>query len=81
MLAVDLRGYGETAAGVVKDGKAPTFGVEFKESFLAFHLNRPLLGQRTADLLGVINTVAEGDRASNSSASVPPARSCCTPRC
>ena len=34
----------------------PTFGVEFKESFLGFHLNEPLLGQRVADLLGVINT-------------------------
>lgn len=56
VLAVDLRGYGETAAGVAKDGKGPTFGVEFKESFLALHLNQPLLGQRVADLLGVINT-------------------------
>jgi dienelactone hydrolase len=55
-LTVDLRGYGETAGALVKAGKAPTFGVEFKESFLGFHLNQPLLGQRTADLLGVINT-------------------------
>jgi dienelactone hydrolase len=55
VLAVDLPGYGETAAGVAKDGKGPTFGVEFKESFLGLHLNRPLLGLRTADLLGVIN--------------------------
>jgi dienelactone hydrolase len=43
-MAVDLPGYGETGpAG-------------FKESFLGFHLNRPLLGLRTANLLGVINT-------------------------
>jgi dienelactone hydrolase len=56
VLAVDLRGYGETAPAVVKDGKGPTFGVEVKESFLALHLNQSLLGQRTADLLGVINT-------------------------
>ncbi|MBM3980031.1 MAG: hypothetical protein FJ304_07065 [Planctomycetes bacterium] len=56
VMTVDLRGYGETAPGVIKDGKAPTFGVEYKESFLALHLNQPLLGQRTADLLGVINT-------------------------
>src|SRR5262249_23744884 len=55
-LAVDLRGYGETAAGLVKDGKMPAFGVEFKESFLSFHLNQPLLTQRLGDLLGVINT-------------------------
>jgi dienelactone hydrolase/pimeloyl-ACP methyl ester carboxylesterase len=56
VMTVDLRGYGETAPGVAKDGKTPTFGVEFKESFLGFHLNEPLLGQRVADLLGVINT-------------------------
>ncbi len=56
VMTVDLRGYGETAPGVIKDGKPPTFGVEYKESFLALHLNQPLLGQRTADLLGVINT-------------------------
>src|SRR5262249_24346813 len=55
-LTVDLRGYGETAPALAKDGKGPTFGVEYKESFLGFHLNQPLLGQRTADLLGVINT-------------------------
>ncbi len=56
VMTVDLRGYGETAPAVAKDDKGPTFGVEYKESFLALHLNRPLLGQRTADLLGVINT-------------------------
>ncbi|MBN9120359.1 MAG: acetylxylan esterase, partial [Planctomycetes bacterium] len=55
-MAVDLPGYGETAPAVAKDGKGPAFGVEVKESFLALHLNRPLLGQRTAGLLGVINT-------------------------
>lgn len=56
VMTVDLRGYGETAPADIKDGKAPTFGVETKEAFLSLHLNRPLLGQRTADLLGVINT-------------------------
>jgi dienelactone hydrolase len=55
-MAIDLRGYGETAAGVVKDGMMPRFGVEFKESFLAIHLNEPLLAQRVGDLLGVVNT-------------------------
>jgi dienelactone hydrolase len=57
VMAVDLRGYGETAPAVAKDAKGPAFGVEFKESFLALHLNQPLLGQRVADLLGVVNTV------------------------
>ncbi len=61
-LTVDLRGYGETAPAVAKDGKAPTFGVEFKESFLGFHLNQPLLGQRVADLLGVVNAAAPKEK-------------------
>ena len=38
-------------------GKPGTFGVEFKESFLSLHLNRPLVGQRTNDVLSVVNEV------------------------
>jgi cephalosporin-C deacetylase-like acetyl esterase len=57
-LAIDLRGYGETAPAAIKDGKAPTFGVEFKESFLSLHLNQPLLGQRVADLLVAVNSLS-----------------------
>jgi len=52
--AVDLRGWGETAPGVVDPGKVPTFGVEYKESFLSLHMNRPLLGQRVWDLLAMV---------------------------
>jgi dienelactone hydrolase len=55
--AVDLRGFGETAPGVAPAGKVPAFGVEFKESFLGLHLNRPLLGQRVYDLLAVVRAV------------------------
>ncbi len=57
VMTVDLRGFGETAPAVVT-GKLPPFGVEYKETFLALHLNRPLLGQRTSDLLGVIRSAA-----------------------
>lgn len=53
--AIELRGFGETAAGT---GKPGAFGYEFKESFLAMHLNRPLLGQRIADLLGFLKQFA-----------------------
>ncbi|MBA4188347.1 MAG: hypothetical protein C0467_10115 [Planctomycetaceae bacterium] len=63
VLVIDLRGLGETAPGVVAPGKPPTFGVEYKESFLSLHLSRPLLGQRVYDLLSVIKAVdpkAEG---------------------
>lgn len=53
--AVDLRGWGETApADPAQDGKVPTFGVEYKESFLSLHLNRPLFGQRVWDLMNVL---------------------------
>jgi dienelactone hydrolase len=45
-IAVDLRGYGES----VPEGKAQPFGADWKEAFIAFHLNRPLLIQRARDL-------------------------------
>ncbi len=43
--ALDLRGMGETA------------GSEFKEAFLAQHLDRPLLGQRVHDVLRVMDAM------------------------
>lgn len=55
VVAVDLRGYGETSPGTVKQGRPSTFGVEYKEAFIGMHLGRPLLGQRAADLLSVLN--------------------------
>lgn len=58
-MAVDLRGYGETSPVPFLPKKVPTFGVEYRESFLGFHLNRPLFAQRTADLLGVLNAVGK----------------------
>jgi dienelactone hydrolase/pimeloyl-ACP methyl ester carboxylesterase len=60
VVALDLRGFGETAPGVVTPGKEPTFGVEYKESFLGLHLNRPILGQRVGDLLSVM-AAGKGD--------------------
>src|SRR5205823_12452995 len=58
VLAVDVRGLGETAPGV--PGKTKSyFGVDFKEAFLALHLNRPLLGQRVADALSVVEWLSE----------------------
>ncbi|MCE9561983.1 MAG: acetylxylan esterase [Planctomycetes bacterium] len=51
VMALDVRGRGETAPAVAKDGKTSTFGVEFKESFLSLHLGKPLLGQQTHDLM------------------------------
>ncbi len=56
--AVDLRGFGETAPSA---GKPSTFGTEYKESFLSLHLNRPLVGQRTNDVLSVVREVVGTD--------------------
>jgi cephalosporin-C deacetylase-like acetyl esterase len=53
LLIVDLRGMGETAPA----SKSP-FGADTKEAFLGQHLGRPLLGQRVADLLAVIDALA-----------------------
>jgi cephalosporin-C deacetylase-like acetyl esterase len=53
--AVDLRGWGETVATKPASKKPGYFGGDFKESFLALHLNRPLLGQRVYDLLRVFD--------------------------
>ena len=57
VFAVDLRGFGDTAPSVpnLKPGAKPgPVGNDFRESFLALHINRPLLGQRTYDLLAVV---------------------------
>jgi dienelactone hydrolase len=48
VVAVDLRGFGETAP----ERKSP-FGADWEEAFLGILLNRPLLGRRVHDLLAV----------------------------
>jgi hypothetical protein len=58
VLAVDLRGMGETAPGRPAAGKANYFGADFYEVYVSLHLNRPLLGQRTTDLLAVVAAMA-----------------------
>jgi cephalosporin-C deacetylase-like acetyl esterase len=59
VLALDVRGFGETAPGVA-DGKKPNyFGVDYKDIFIAQHLNRPLLGQRVYDVLTILDTLPD----------------------
>jgi pimeloyl-ACP methyl ester carboxylesterase len=58
VLALDLRGLGETSPGVKAAGWTAQFGLDVRESFLSMHLDRPLLGQRVTDLLAVIEAVA-----------------------
>jgi dienelactone hydrolase/pimeloyl-ACP methyl ester carboxylesterase len=54
VVALDLRGLGETAPGVPAKGRPDYFGPDWREAFLGLHLNRPLLGQRVFDVLAVM---------------------------
>jgi cephalosporin-C deacetylase-like acetyl esterase len=58
VLALDLRGLGETAPGTAPANGPGYFGTDFKEAYLGLHLNRPLLGQRAHDLLAVVAAMA-----------------------
>jgi dienelactone hydrolase/pimeloyl-ACP methyl ester carboxylesterase len=58
VLALDLRGMGETAPGKPATGRPNYFGADYFEAFVALHLDRPLLGQRATDLLAVVAKMA-----------------------
>lgn len=58
VLTLDLRGFGETAPSKAKPGKGNYFGGEYFESWVSLHLARPMLGQRTFDLLAVLAALA-----------------------
>jgi cephalosporin-C deacetylase-like acetyl esterase len=62
VLALDLRGLGETAPGPAPAGRPNLFGVDYTEALLALHLNRPLLGQRVRDVLAVVEELPDEDR-------------------
>src|SRR5262249_8404855 len=68
VFVLDVRGLGETAPGQINPQKPGDFGVDFKESFVAIHLNRPLLGQKVYDLLATLQAVTGDQRAKNISA-------------
>lgn len=52
-ILIQPRGMGETQPGG-KVNDPGWFGQDWKEAFLAFHLGRPLLGQRVVDVLSVL---------------------------
>lgn len=52
VLSLDLRGMGETSPSTPTP-KPGNFGFDFKETYLALHLDRPLLGQRVYDVLSI----------------------------
>jgi cephalosporin-C deacetylase-like acetyl esterase/pimeloyl-ACP methyl ester carboxylesterase len=58
VLALDLRGMGETAPGQPTKGRPNYFGSDYFEAFVSLHLDRPLLGQRATDLLAVVAKMA-----------------------
>ena len=57
VLSSDVRGFGETAASV-RRSREGYFGTDFETALLGIHLNRPLLGQRTEDVLAALNYLA-----------------------
>jgi len=54
VLAIDVRGIGETAAATPK----AYWSKEYPIAYLALHLNRPLLGQRVEDTLAALDILA-----------------------
>lgn len=54
VVALDLRGWGETAPGAKGEG---IFGPDVTETFLALHVAVPLLVQRTEDLVAVVKAI------------------------
>ncbi len=56
VLALDLRGMGETAPGKPSSTGRNYFGVDNKELFLSLHVARPLLGQRVLDVLAILKS-------------------------
>ena len=56
---VEPRGMGETSPEVPASRRRGVFGADEKESFLALHLGRPLLGQRVFDLLQALRALEQ----------------------
>jgi dienelactone hydrolase len=58
LILVDPRGMGETIPDAGRDRSPSPFGPDWREAFLALHLDRPLLGRRVADVLTVLESLA-----------------------
>ncbi len=58
---VEPRGMGETSPEVPASRRRDDFGADQKETFLALHLDRPLLGQRVFDLLQALRALEGGN--------------------
>ncbi len=62
VVAVDLRGMGETEPEAPHRGLANFFTPEWKEAYISFNMDRPILGQRVRDLLSVAAALDEDGR-------------------
>jgi dienelactone hydrolase len=57
IISLDLPGQEAPAAGALsREGQSP-FGRDWREAFLAFSMDKPLLGQRATELLNVLETL------------------------
>jgi dienelactone hydrolase len=54
----DLRGFGSKAQSTASPGRDSPFGTDWREAFVALSINRPLLGQRTAELLSILDAIS-----------------------
>ena len=60
VLAVDLRGVGETEPEKGKWGYGPLFGPDWEEFYMAYMLGRSYLGMRAEDILVIARDLAQG---------------------
>jgi dienelactone hydrolase len=57
VIALDLRGMGETEPEAPHRGMSNFFAPEWKEAYISFNMDRPLLGQRVRDLISAIGAL------------------------
>jgi cephalosporin-C deacetylase-like acetyl esterase len=57
VVLLDLRGLGETSPTPAPQGRESPFGPDWREAFMALSMDKPLLGQRAAELLNVLETL------------------------
>ncbi len=57
LVLLDLRGLGSMSPNAAPGGRESPFGRDWREAFMALSIGRPLLGQRAAELLNVLETL------------------------
>jgi dienelactone hydrolase len=58
VVLVDPRGKGKTSPKAESGRSASPFGRDWREAYIALYIGRPLLGQRVADLLNILEGLA-----------------------